>query len=262
MFIEERHEKIIEYLEKNERIMTTTVQDMFNVSFDTARRDLRILGEKGLIRRIRGGALAVKKVGDGKDKECSAKDIPTIFENYYQIAMEAITMLSAKDVIYITGGSIGYIMACNMPTNIEVTAIVNSIIIAEELRKKSNITVIMVGGTMDLRGNCYDSFAVDMISCIKIDKCFFTSACLSVDFGLSIQSSDGICFFKQVLKNSKVVIGLYPTEKVGISTTIKICSINKLDTVILDWYITEEEERKIRKAGIDTVLVEKDKFSR
>ena len=43
MFIEERHEKIIEYLEKNGRIMTTTVQDMFEVSFDTARRDLRIL---------------------------------------------------------------------------------------------------------------------------------------------------------------------------------------------------------------------------
>ncbi len=262
MFMEERQEKIVEFVEQNGRIATTTIQEMFHVSFDTARRDIRILDEKGLIRKIRGGALPIRSVGYGKGKKCSAKDFSVIYENYYQIAMKAISFISENDVIYITGGTIGFIMAQNMPANIKITVVVNSVVIAEELRKYDNITVVIAGGTMDARGNCYDAFALETINNIRIDKCFFTSACVSVEFGLSIQSSNGIELFKRVLNNSNVVIGLYPTEKVGINATLKICSVTILNKIILDWYVEEKEENNFRDVGIEVILVEENEYTK
>ncbi len=258
MFIEERHEEILKYLENNGRIMASEIQNIFNVSFDTARRDLRILEEKGLLKRTRGGALPLRKIGFGKPSDCTAKDIEGVYENYYQIALRAIQELENNDVIYITGGTVGYFMAQNIPENIKLTIVVNSIIIAEELRKKENVRVIVTGGAMDIKGNFYDSFTLDIIRKIRMDKCFLTAACVSADFGLSIQRSIGIEFFNLIIQNSKKVYGLFPTEKIGFESIIKICDVDALDVLITDWDAPNEDIEKIKEKGVEVEVVKKD----
>lgn len=47
MFIEERHKKILEMLQKNKSITNQEIQDMFGISYDSAKRDLRLLEEQG-----------------------------------------------------------------------------------------------------------------------------------------------------------------------------------------------------------------------
>lgn len=42
MFIEERHKKILEMLQKNKSITNQEIQDMFGISYDSAKRDLRL----------------------------------------------------------------------------------------------------------------------------------------------------------------------------------------------------------------------------
>ena len=49
MFIEERHQAILDLLEEKGSITTAEIQEMFGVSYDSAKRDLRILEEKGLL---------------------------------------------------------------------------------------------------------------------------------------------------------------------------------------------------------------------
>ena len=70
----------------------------------------------------------------------------------------------------------------------------NSIIIAEELRDRENVSVILLGGEMDKKGNCYDAIAIDTIKKLRVDKCFISSAAISPDFGLSIQKTSAIPF--------------------------------------------------------------------
>ena len=45
MFIEERHQEILNIISENGRISIGEIQDKFDVSVDSARRDLRILEE-------------------------------------------------------------------------------------------------------------------------------------------------------------------------------------------------------------------------
>ena len=63
MFMEERQQAILNIIKNEGRISIGTIQERFNVSVDTARRDLRILEEKKLLKRTRGGAISLPQIG-------------------------------------------------------------------------------------------------------------------------------------------------------------------------------------------------------
>lgn len=63
MFIEERHKKILEMLQKNKSITNQEIQDMFGISYDSAKRDLRLLEEQGMLKRTHGGAILRETIG-------------------------------------------------------------------------------------------------------------------------------------------------------------------------------------------------------
>lgn len=47
MYIEQRHQAILDLLSQKESISNTEIQERFGISYDSAKRDLRILEEKG-----------------------------------------------------------------------------------------------------------------------------------------------------------------------------------------------------------------------
>lgn len=258
MFIEERHQAILDIISANGRISIGEIQEKFNVSLDSARRDLRILEEKGLLKRTHGGAIQTRQIALGKPPKVTAKDITVVKENYMAIAQKAVSMIKDNDVIFITSATVGYFMAQNLPSDIRIRVVTNSIIIAEELRKKDNISVILLGGEMDNKGNCYDAFAIEMITRLRFDKCFITSACISPKFGLSIQKSQAISFWNAVIDSSKETIGLFPTEKIGFESIVSICPANRLNTLITDWDASEEDLSDFEEQGISIIVVEKE----
>jgi len=260
MFIEERHQEILDILAKYESITTGAIQEKFGVSYDSAKRDLRILEEKGLLKRTHGGAIPIKKIGwGGECHDLSARErVQNVKENYLEIAKKAISMIEPKDVVYITSASIGSLVAQNIPSNLSCTVVTNSISIAEELRRYENVTVIVTGGEMSRNGAFYDQFTLETINRLRFDKCFITSACISPKFGLSIQKSRNIGLVNAVIDNSKVTVGLFPTEKIGFESIVSICPANRLNTLITDWNASEEDLTAFDKQGIEVVVVEKE----
>lgn len=63
MYQEERLIGVIEYLKKQRRITIDQMCEMFDISRDTARRDLVKLEERRAIVRTRGGAILPKTHG-------------------------------------------------------------------------------------------------------------------------------------------------------------------------------------------------------
>ena len=102
MFIEERHQAILDMITQNGKITTSEIQEKFNVSYDSAKRDLRILEEKGLLKRTHGGAIPARQIASGKPPMTTCKDISEVKENYLAIAKRAVSMIKNHDVIFIT----------------------------------------------------------------------------------------------------------------------------------------------------------------
>ena len=237
MYIEERHRAILEWLSQHGSISNTDIQKNFDVSYDSAKRDLRILEEKGLLKR-------------------TFKDIPQINPNYLQIAKEAVSLIQENDVIYIPSTTLGLFMVKNLPAHLKIKVVTNSILIADELRTLTDVSVIILGGEMDNKGNCYDTIAVETVKRLRLDKCFITSACISASFGLSIQSTPYISFFNALIDSSRLTIGLYPKEKIGFDSIVSICPANRLNTLITDWDSSEQDLSLFDKLGIKVIVVD------
>ena len=256
MFIEERHQEIIRILNENGRISNSEIQETFGISYDSAKRDLRLLEEQGLLKRTHGGAIPARQIGGNVIRNLSPEErVVDIKENYLAVAKEAVKTIEEDDVVYITNASVGYLMAQNMG-DVNCTVVTNSVSIAETLRKNENITVILAGGEMQKNGCFYDSFAVSLINRLRFDKCFITSACVSAKFGLSIQKTRSVELTNAVINNSKKVYGLYPVEKIGFDSVISICPANKLNFIITDSDSSEDDLMKIEELGIEIKIAE------
>ena len=258
MFIEERHQAILAWLREKGSITTGDIQEQYGVSYESAKRDLRILEEKGLLKRTHGGALPLHQVALGRPAKKTIRDIETVRDNYLLIALRAVSMIQDNDVIFLTSATVCYLMAQNLPDGIRIRVVTNSIVIAEELRTRDNISVILLGGEMDDKGNCYDAIAIETIKRLRFDKCFITSAFISAQFGLSIQKTAAISFFNAVMDSARQTIGLFPREKIGFDSIVSICPADRLDVMITDWDASEDDLKLFDEKGIEIVIVEKE----
>ncbi len=256
MFMEERQRDIVDRVNKTGRIMVSEIQSLYQISADCARRDLRALEGKGLLQRTHGGAIAAKPKGVYPETTYNPEDLPEIKKDYLAVAKRAVECIKPQDVVYITTSSVGYYMAMNLPDNLQVTVLTNSVTIAEILRKKENVSVILLGGEMSHRGHCHDYYTIQMVKNIRIDKSFLSHSALSAEFGASIHSSAGVEFGRTVMKNSSMNIGVYPSEKIGKSSIHSVCKIEDYDLLITDKNVSEDFLLQMDEMGINYIVVE------
>ena len=60
----ERQDRMLRFVEQRQRVTVADICDQFGVSVATARRDLEVLAERGSVRRVHGGALAIHRAFD------------------------------------------------------------------------------------------------------------------------------------------------------------------------------------------------------
>lgn len=258
MFIEERHQEILKMLSEKGRISVAEIQEKFNISVDSARRDLRILEEKSLLKRTHGGAIPLMQVGAIPPRVRDMKSME-ICDNYAAIAKKGAEFIKENDIVYLTSASLGFIMLKYLPKNIKYTLVLNSVALAEELKYWDNITVYIVGGKMRKNGpaSIVDSFATSFVKNMHFDINLMTGGGVDAEFGLSNGTDETATFQRAVIENARKNILLMPNQKIGFKAFIKVCDVTKFDTLITDWDALEDELVKIEELGVNVVVVEK-----
>lgn len=258
MFIEERHQEILKIVNEKGRILISEIQELFNVSVDSARRDLRIMEEKVLLKRTHGGAIPLIQVGVMPPRIRDMKNMK-VYDNYDSIAKKGAEFVKENDIVYLTSGSVGFIMLKYLPRDIGYTLVLNSVTLAEELKYWDNVTVYIVGGKMRQHGTAslVDSFATSFVKNMHFDVSLMTAGGVDASFGLSNGTDETATFQRTVIENTRKNILLMPNQKIGFKAFIKVCDVNKFDTLITDWDTLEEELIKIQETGVDVIVVEK-----
>ncbi len=258
MFIEERQQEIADIISKVGRMTVAQITEKYGISEESARRDLRILEQRGLCKKTHGGAIKVGQVSIRPPVDRDFDSMP-VFDNYREISAEAIKMIHENDTVYLTGGSFGYLMSTLIPRDIKFTVVVNSVDIANRLRRFDNIDVYVAGGKMRQSGSVVDSLANEFVSRMHFDTCFITGAGLTAEFGLSNGTDETAAFQRTVIRNSRRKCLLIPSGKVGTDSFIKVCEAESFDTIITDWDCSEEQIAAFEEKGIKVVVVEQPK---
>lgn len=258
MFMEERHQEIADIIKVNGKITIAEITGKYAISDESARRDLRLLEQKGVCKRTHGGAIVLSQVSVIPPLNRQYDNMP-VFPNYRSIAEIAVEEIKENDIVYITSGSFGHIIISLLPKNIHFTAVVNSVDFAKELRDFENIDVYIAGGKMRKSGSLVDTFAIDFVSKLHFDVCFITGSGLTADFGLSNGSDETATFQRTVLENSRNKILLLPSSKIGVNSFVKVCDADKFNTIITDWDCTEEQISALEDTGVRVVVAEESK---
>ena len=257
MFMEERHQAILNHVKAAGRISIGEIQETFGVSPDSARRDLRVLEERGLLKRTHGGAIPLRKVDDRppRVRELTPENIQ---ENYLRIAKAGAALVEPGDCVYLNNGSVGYLALRFLPRDFEYTLVVNSPALANELKLWDNVAVYVTGGLMRMRSNAslVDGFAAAFIRNMQLDLCLMTGAGIDADFGFSNGSEETAVFQRAVLEHSRRKALLMAGPKVGFRAFIKVCDAKCYDTLITDWIAPEDELAKLEELGLEVKVVE------
>lgn len=256
MFIEERHRAILELLAEKGSINTAEIQRKFCVGYDSAKRDLRILEEKGLLKRTHGGAISIDRVKLGQPMRQTARESSGGSPSSLAIAQYAASLIADCDVVFIDSSAMGQLMAKSLPRELRLQVVTSSITVAAELRTERNVKLILLGGELDGQGCCRDGFALEMIRRLRFDKCFLTTDAVSAGFGLSVRSVSELLFLNTLMDSSKKIIGLYPSEKVGAESAVSVSSAARLSCLITDRMADDEAIAELGELGVKTVTVD------
>lgn len=251
MYKIERQEKILNYINKENRASITELSEMFQVSKVTIRSDVDELEEKGLVNKTHGGVVS-KTIGISSEIPYELKSQNNIKEKQ-RIAREALKYIKEDDVIIIDSGSTTFWLAERLPEGI--TVITTDILLAVEIIKsKKDIRIVMPGG--EVEKSVYTLEGIDSIryfESLHADKLFLGCDALDLEFGVSDRSRKCAATKKAMIEASTEVFLLTDSSKFESKLASKVCPLEKVDILIVD-SIKDELKEKCQDLGTKVIV--------
>lgn len=254
MYAEERQREIAQTIQEKGQVSIAELVQTYGVSSESARRDLRALEQQGLCKRTHGGAISPQQVSVLPPRDRNFDEMP-VLDNYDRIAACAVSQIRPGDMVYLTGGSFGFLMLRHLPQDLKCTLVVNNVDIAVRLRPFTNIDVYVAGGHMRPSASIVDSLATEFMSRLHFDLAFLTGGGLTADFGLSNGTDETAALQRQVIRNARRKVLLLPSQKIGMNSFVKVCDADQFDALITDWDCVEDELMKLDELGVQVMVV-------
>lgn len=151
----ERQQRILNLMQQTSAVTVRDLASEFATSPVTIRRDLLELGERGLLERTHGGAIATQEVlAEGN----ALYEMYSYADRHHQQAVEkaaiaecAAQYVSDGDSILINAGTTTHAMAQALRGHQHLHAITNGLTVATTLGQSSNANVYILSGRLDMR---------------------------------------------------------------------------------------------------------------
>lgn len=249
----DRHNKIIELLNKNIRMTTNELCEQLNVSAATIRNDLNFLEKEQLVKKFHGGAALLNQ---SNNLEFHKRDKLNNFEKD-AIANEAIQLIQNDQCILLDASSTSLALAKKLHIFDRLTVVTNGIYTMLALKDVPNITVIFIGGIVTKNSGCTEGLlGCDLLSKVNADVSFISAHGFTLDEGLTDFNIYEVELKKQMLKRSKKSVALLDYTKFENISTASFGSPSDIDLIITDKNADDTSIMKYRKAGIQIKIVE------
>jgi len=208
----ERERRILQLLKGQRVVSVTELCRELGVSVATVRRDIQGLDKRGLLVRVRGGAMmagdsrAEPFFSDKEGKQTAEKE---------RIAHLALSLVEDHDSLYLDGGSTVLALARLLDERDDLTIVTNSLMAAAELME-SRHRVILVGGEFRaISRTLVGPLTLPIISSLNVDKAFMGTIGFAGTDGLTTTDPSEAFTKTEIMKRSRRVILLADHTKLG-----------------------------------------------
>lgn len=230
MLKEERHQYIIDRINKDNRIYVTDLSEELGVSDDTLRRDLVELENLGLLTKVHGGAIAKSGISI---KFAERLNTATLIKQ--EIAAKLVPLFKEGDVILIDGGTSNLEVARQIPKDKNFTIYTNCLPIANELSNYPKVDLILLGGKVFPSSQVTVGISVfQMIQSIFPDWVIIGVSDIHPQKGLTTSDREEAIIKRSMLKQGAKRVVLATAAKLDTARNYHVASLAEIDYIVTE----------------------------
>lgn len=248
-----RRAKIIQEIQDHGQVKVSQMSQLLGVSEVTIRNDLAKLDKKGLLIRTRGGAFKQDLVG--VDFAISEKRRHHLKEKQL-IGKKAADFIHDGETIILDSGSTTVEIARNLESQQDLSIITNAVNMVGILARYKSHRVIILGGF--LRHNSLSlvgSQAEENLRNYSCDKLFLGVDGIESNYGISTPNVEEAHLNRLMIEVAKEVILVTDSSKFLRRSFAFISTLDKIDTIVTDSGIPENELKILEDMGKKVLIV-------
>ena len=256
-----RLKQIVHLVNQRQKIATTELAELLQVSEMTIRRDLDLLQKSGSIQRIHGYAAVPENAGRVEvSSEPDAYDFCLASTQYIRekekIAKYAASLIEPDDWVFMDNGTTTARLAAFFPTHFKFTALCSNVALLTGILKYPNIHLVMPGGSYDRTDQTFSSQqADDFIRTLRANKVFLSASGVHKTLGITCINAHSSFNKRAFIESSAERILLVDSSKFGIVKANHFAELNEIDMIITDSGLDSSWKKYLEQIGIDVRIV-------
>ncbi len=250
--ITERHQFILKKLQEKGKVSIPHLINEMKVSGVTIRKDLKLLEEKNLLFRTRGG---------GSMNNPYAVERPINEKEYIKadekrsIAKAALSLIGQNDSIVIGSGTTVFELARQLHPEKRITVITPALKVSLELCNRPNVEVLQLGGLIhQSSSSAAGSFAEKILDELSCGVLFLGVDGIDLEYGLTITNIMEASLNQKMIGLAQTVVVMADSSKFDRRGLGKICNLDQIDYIITDNEISRETVTQIEKTGVHVII--------
>ncbi len=249
----DRHRHILNLLEAHGRVATESLAQDLNVSRETVRRDFLDLEAQGLLKRVRGGAVAL---GDGDDGEPPfRRRMKEMRREKESLTTVAAGLLRPGQSCFVDAGTTTSVLAGGLARIPDILVLTNSVDVAQSIaRVEGECDVLLLGGQIDhdVPGT-FGELTLSQVQRFHADFAFISP--------VGVHPQGGVYDFRlkeaevaaAMIAQAATAVVLADHSKLGRDSRVRICDCTDIDILVTDSGADDVVLERFRRAGVGEV---------
>jgi DeoR family transcriptional regulator of aga operon len=256
--IDVRADQIMKAILRAGDISVQDLVDQIGTSGPNIRRDLARLEKRGMIRRTHGGATLAQPLlyePFRHDTSFQARELRSA-DKKRRIALAASELIGEHHTIGLTAGTTTTQIGRSLRHRRGISVVTNAVNIGMELCNQPEIKTMITGGTLAwawtfaLAGQAALTFLHDVF----LDMAFIGVTGFDLERGVTTLEAEEAAVSLAMIRNSKKVVIVADSNKIGLVSPALICSIAAIHTLVTDTDLSSDVYDELIARGIEVIL--------
>lgn len=247
---EERHTRILDLLYQQERVEVDALSEYFDVSVETIRRDLTMLSEQGMLRKVHGGAVLFQ----------TAQEHPfRLRSQVNRAAKESIgayvtRFLDAGDSLFVSAGTTTVAFAEQAARLDGLTVITNCATVAHTMwgSGESSHRVFLLGGAYNgIDTETTGALLLNQLRMFQADHAIFTLGAMDATHGMMEYRMEAAEIIRVMIAQSRKKTLIADYSKLDKRALVKIADFTAIDRFVTNRPPSDSLIQALEQAGVE-----------
>src|SRR5690349_4411866 len=245
-----RHELILRAVRSEGSATISRLADSLGVSIATVRRDLVMLDEEGLLKRVYGGAASIA------DRDEPFADVAAVrVDEKDAIARRCAELVQDGETVLLDIGTTAHRVARQLRGR-TLTVITSSLAVVEELQDEETIQLVLLGGVLRRDYRSLIGFLTeDNLRQVHADRLFLGTSGVRPNGQVMDTTVVEVPVKRAMIAASDKVVLVADAGKFPGTGMALVCGPRELDAVVTNAPVDEKTQAAFHEAGVEVMAV-------